>query len=153
MKISECSQLISERLNPSRLNLSTYISTENMLPNIGGISLATSLPKQSVTRFEANDILLSNIRPYFKKIFFASRGGGCSNDVICIRAKSDVVVPKFLFYALSSNAFFSYYVSKCKGTKMPRGDKQALLDYQIKDYSKEEQRHIVDAIRRDYEIR
>ena len=49
----------------------TYISTENMIPNKGGITSASSLPAIAQTQaFLAGDVLVSNIRPYFKKIWF-----------------------------------------------------------------------------------
>ena len=108
-----------------------YISTENMLPNKLGILDAESLPKvNNVKSFKVGDILISNIRPYFKKIWYAKFDGGCSNDVLVLRSK-DTNNSRYLYYLLSDDAFFNYAMKTSKGTKMPRGDKKAILEYKI----------------------
>lgn len=113
------------------LTKKNYVSTENLLPNKGGLIEANSLPTAMLTQsYKAGDILISNIRPYFKKIYFAQENGGCSNDVLVIRAKEHTN-PKFLYYVLSDNAFFNYSMATSKGTKMPRGDKIAIMQYQV----------------------
>lgn len=144
MKIREVANLITEKIDAQSLNKSNYISTENMLNNCGGIIECSSIPNGKVTRFKANDVLLSNIRPYFKKVWFSTFNGGCSNDVICIRTIG--CLPKYFFYALCTDKFIDSFSASSKGTKMPRGDKNALLDYEIPDCSFEQQCHIVDSI-------
>ena len=60
------------KIDVAILNEKTYISTENMIPNKGGVTSASSLPAVAQTQaFSAGDVLVSNIRPYFKKIWFA----------------------------------------------------------------------------------
>ena len=86
----------------------SYISTENMLPNKGGITSAASLPTISQTQeYRKGDVLVSNIRPYFKKIWKAKTDGGCSNDVLVFAAK-DGTDPDFLYYVLADDSFFEY---------------------------------------------
>ena len=145
-KINNVCKIISEKINSDLLNSDNYISTENMLPNFGGICSASSLPKGNVTSFKVNDILLSNIRPYFKKIWFSKFDGGCSNDVLVLRANNNIVMNKYLYYSLTNDNFINYYVASCKGTKMPRGNKDALLDWQINVPDLCEQQHIVNTI-------
>lgn len=124
------------------LDKDTYISTENMMPNRGGIARASSLPTVAKAQaFLAGDVLVSNIRPYFKKIWFAEFDGGCSNDVLVFRAK-DGVSKRFLYYVLADDTFFDYSMATSKGTKMPRGDKVAIMKYEIPDYTYEEQEKI-----------
>ena len=66
------------KIDVSFLNNKTYISTENMLPNRAGIATAATLPTGELTpSFEIDDTLVSNIRPYFKKIWKATFSGGC----------------------------------------------------------------------------
>lgn len=109
----------------------TYISTENMIPNKGGIERASSLPSTQYTQaFDLGDVLVSNIRPYFKKIWMAEYSGGCSNDVLVFRA-SKGCDPTFLYYVLANNSFFDYATATSKGTKMPRGDKTAIMQYEV----------------------
>lgn len=124
------------------LDEETYISTENMMPNKGGITSASSLPAIAQAQaFLAGDVLVSNIRPYFKKIWFAEFDGGCSNDVLVFRAK-DGVSKRFLYYVLADDTFFDYSMATSKGTKMPRGDKAAIMKYEVPDFTYEEQEKI-----------
>lgn len=124
------------------LNKEIYISTENMMPNKGGITSASSLPTIEQTHaFLAGDVLVSNIRPYFKKIWFAEFNGGCSNDVLVFRAK-DGVSKRFLYYVLADDAFFNYSMATSKGTKMPRGDKAAIMKYEVPNFTYEKQEKI-----------
>lgn len=101
-----------------------------MVANRGGITLASSAPLDGkVRRYRKGDVLVSNIRPYFKKIWHAGHDGACSNDVLVFEAtKCD---PNYLFWVLSSDAFFDYMMKTAKGTKMPRGDKKAIMGYQV----------------------
>lgn len=120
-----------EKVEVSSLTLENYISTENMLPNKAGITKATSLPKCNTTqRFECGDVLVSNIRPYFKKIWKAKFNGGCSNDVLVFSAKKGFD-SEFLYYVLSNDSFFDYSMATSKGTKMPRGDKKSIMNYEV----------------------
>lgn len=121
----------SEKLPASQAKHDTYVSTENMLPNRGGIELASSVPSTGcVTVFAKNDVLLSNIRPYFRKIWYASSSGTCSTDVLCFRTKAEVK-SEYLFCVLNNEKFFEFIMSGAKGTKMPRGDKRQMMSYRI----------------------
>ena len=126
----------------AELTAQNYISTENMLPNKGGITTATNLPSVDQTQaYRKNDVLVSNIRPYFKKIWHADYDGGCSNDVLVFRA-AEGVDPIFLYYVLADDTFFNYATATSKGTKMPRGDKSAIMEYGVPTLDIEAQRKI-----------
>lgn len=123
---------VNEKIDISDVSLGDYISTENMVSNRGGVVLANKLPKGKVTKFKNGDVLTSNIRPYFKKIWFASKEGGASNDVLVIRPKNETELDNlYLYHILSNDLFFSYSVASSHGTKMPRGDKDAIIQYKI----------------------
>ena len=84
-KLSDICVFRKGKVDVSKLTLKTYISTENMLPNKGGVTEASSLPTVQLTQeYKKGDILVSNIRPYFKKIWQAKCDGGCSNDVLVL---------------------------------------------------------------------
>ncbi len=120
-----------DRIDVVSLNKTNYISTENMLPDRGGITEAANLPTGMQTPyFGINDTLVSNIRPYFKKVWKAAFSGGCSADVLIFKSK-DSVEKDFLYYILSNDEFFDYCMATSKGTKMPRGDKVAIMNYSI----------------------
>ena len=118
-----------------------------MLPNKGGITKATSLPSaESTQAYKKNDVLVSNIRPYFKKIWHAECDGGCSNDVLVFRA-AEGVDPTYLYYVLADDNFFNYATATSKGTKMPRGDKSAIMEYCVPDFGIGVQRKIGSLLR------
>ncbi|WP_455071428.1 restriction endonuclease subunit S [Prevotella melaninogenica] len=132
-ELKECAKY--SNLRTSTFTKDTYISTENMLPNKGGVTSIDSIPTCKTTaKYESSDILISNIRPYFCKIWFATREGGCSNDVLVIKAKK-TIEPKFLYYVLSDKNFFNYDTITSKGTKMPRGNKNAIMKYLVPKFS------------------
>ncbi|EAA2595281.1 restriction endonuclease subunit S [Salmonella enterica subsp. enterica] len=132
-KLSDLCTFADKRVAVADLDLDTYISTENMLPNKEGITCSARLPNVSQTQaYQVGDVLISNIRPYFRKIWFADCDGGCSNDVLVLRAKNNVY-PNFLYYLLSDDNFFDYVTATAKGTKMPRGDKGAIMQYEVLD--------------------
>lgn len=129
--LEDIANYVKQRIPINECNEENYISTENMLANKQGISNANSLPTTAtVNRYENNDILISNIRPYFKKIWFADKVGGCSNDVLVIRAKNEIT-NGYLYGLLYSDEFFEHMISTSKGTKMPRGDKVAIMRYKM----------------------
>ena len=130
------------KVDVTELTENNYISTENMLSNKGGVTTASSLPRTVQTQqYQQYDTLVSNIRPYFKKIWFAESDGGCSNDVLVLRAKEGIDA-KFLYYVLADDAFFDYSNATSKGTKMPRGDKNAIMQYPVPAFDLETQQKI-----------
>lgn len=126
-------------------NIENYISTENMLPNKGGITSPSNIPNGSAIAYQLGDVLISNIRPYFQKIWQANCNGACSADVLCIRANEEVDC-KYLYYLLSQQKFFDYVMSGAKGCKMPRGDKSQIMQWKISLPPLAEQKRIADML-------
>ena len=122
---------MKEKADCSEANFDTYVSTESLLPDKKGRQAPSSLPQTGkVTIYKAGDILVSNIRPYFKKIWYADRAGTCSGDVLVFRAKQPEQ-SGYLYSCMHSDAFFDYVMKGAKGTKMPRGDKKQMLTYKV----------------------
>ena len=131
-KLGEIASFVAEKVSVQDVRLEDYISTENMLPDKGGITIASNKPQEgSATKYFCYTILISNIRPYFKKIWYANKSGGCSNDVLCFKAKDELVFSKYLYFLLSQDTFFDYVMLGSKGCKMPRGDKSHILNWEI----------------------
>ncbi|MBO1147163.1 restriction endonuclease subunit S [Streptococcus thermophilus] len=130
-KLGDISQYVTEKVDSFELNIENYVGTDNMIADMGGIEFTTSIPKSGTsTKFSVGDILISNIRPYFKKIWLSDRTGGCSADVLCIRTNR--IIPKeFVYATLARDDFFNYDVAGSKGSKMPRGDKKHIMEYPI----------------------
>lgn len=123
-----------------------YISTENMLPNKGGITQTAHVPQTgTVSIYQKGDTLISNIRPYFKKIWHATTEGTASNDILIFHP-TEKVNDLYLYYLLSDDRFFAYVMTGAKGTKMPRGDKAQILQYPVFLPSLDEQKRIAGVL-------
>lgn len=146
-KLSDICDFRKGKVDVSKLTLKTYISTENMLPNKGGITDASSLPTIQLTQeYKKGDVLISNIRPYFKKVWQAKYDGGCSNDVLVFQGNSNID-GDFLYYVLANDDFFDYSMATSKGTKMPRGDKASIMQYEVPVFDVDTQRKIASVLR------
>lgn len=125
--VSDVAEFGRGKVDVSTLNQDIYISTENMLENRGGVIRAASLPSvDTVPSFKTGQILVSNIRPYFRKIWMAGFDGGRSPDVLAF----EPTVPQtteFLYNLMYQDAFFDFMTRTAKGAKMPRGDKDAIM--------------------------
>ena len=119
------------RVNSSELNKDNYVSTENMLQDYQGIVKAKSVPEDvNVVSFSCGDVLISNIRPYLKKVWKATFNGGCSSDVFVLKA-NDNIESDYLHYVIANDKFINFVMSGAKGVKMPRGDKKQMETYSL----------------------
>jgi type I restriction enzyme S subunit len=144
--LNELADLVNEKTSLSSISTSNYVSTENLLPDYGGLANASKLPTiSSVTRFQTGDILISNIRPYLKKVWQADRNGGASNDVIVVRAKS-ALSKAYLSCIIKNDSFISYVMRGAKGVKMPRGDVDSIRGYPVRYPCEREQQIIANCL-------
>ncbi len=132
-KLADIANYISLKRDMKNITLNNYISTENILPDKGGITISSKLPSvNKVNSFKIGDTLFSNIRTYFRKVWYSTFNGGVSNDVLVIRSRDiNILDSKYLYYLLSNEKFIQYTVQTAKGTKMPRGDKTAIMNYSL----------------------
>ncbi|RVY31473.1 restriction endonuclease subunit S [Helicobacter pylori] len=127
--LQDYATLINDTIQSNEIN--HYITTDNMCQNLGGIDTFKNIniPQGKVRSFQKDDILLSNIRLYFRKVYRAKQKGGCSSDVLVFRAKH--IDSATLFAILSSQIFTDYACSGSQGSKMPRGNKTHMMDFKI----------------------
>ena len=123
-----------DRIKASQVSIDDFITTDNILQNKTGIIKSIINPKGTLIKFEKGDVLVGNIRPYLKKIWFADKNGGCSPDVLVFKSKPGYD-NEFLYYSLFRDDFFIHMMKGKKGTKMPRGDKDQILNFIISDFS------------------
>ena len=129
--VSDVSKFATGKIDVSTLSVDNYISTENMLENKGGVGFASSLPSvPKVPNFSRGQVLISNIRPYFKKIWLARFDGGRSNDVLCFESFEEDCI-EFLYNLFYQDEFFDFMMRTSKGAKMPRGDKNAIAGWKF----------------------
>ena len=129
--LGDIAKLRNENIKDNSDDSLLYVTTAHLLPEKRGLdsNLESSLNK-SGKHFYKGDILVSNIRPYFKKIWFATSDGITSNDVLIFTPKEGVDL-SYLYYLLMQDTFFDYATKTSKGTKMPRGDKSALKQFEV----------------------
>ena len=131
-KLSSIADYVTDKISSNDIALREYVTTDCILQNKKGREIATNLPPQSccLTRYQRGDVLIANIRPYLKKVWFADIDGGASSDVLVFRAKEGHS-PSFLYAVLLQDSFFDYVMQGAKGSKMPRGDKEQILRYEM----------------------
>ena len=146
-KLGDIAEFSTARISSVKLDCKNYVSTENMLQDFQGVVEAKSVPNETnVISFTCGDILISNIRPYLKKVWKATFDGGCSSDVFVLQA-TDTVAKDYLHYAVANDKFINYVMSGAKGVKMPRGDKNQMRTYQLSLPSIQEQYKIAKLLR------
>ncbi|GAA8983986.1 hypothetical protein BTM261_00180 [Helicobacter pylori] len=127
--LQDYATLINDTIQSNEIN--HYITTDNMRQNLGGIDTLKNIniPQGKVRSFQKDDVLLSNIRLYFRKVYKAKQKGGCSSDILVFRAKH--IDSTTLFAILSSQIFTDYAYLGSQGSKMPRGNKTHMMDFKI----------------------
>lgn len=140
MKLKDIAEYVTDKISSDAIDLDCYVTTDSLLQNKAGREVAVNLPPQvcTLTHFRKGDILIGNIRPYLKKIWMADIDGGCNADVLVIRAK-DGHSPSFIYALLLQDAFYEYAMKGAKGSKMPRGDKDQIMRYEIPTLSSTEE--------------
>lgn len=132
MKLSEIAKYVTEKISSENILLENYITTDNLLPDKQGRTIASNLPPQkcTLTKYAKGDVLIANIRPYLKKIWMADGEGGASNDVLVFRAK-DGYDNSFVYAILLQDSFYSWVMKAPRGSQMPRGDKNHIMNFSV----------------------
>ena len=131
------------RIAYGKIDPDTYISTDNILQNYKGAVAYEGVPNvDSIIEYHKGDILVSNIRPYLKKIWYADKSGGCSPDVLVFRPKSNCD-SRYIYYSMRRQDFFDWAMQDVKGLKMPRGKRDNIIRFSILLPSLDEQKDIV----------
>ena len=147
VKLGEIANYSDTRVSISSLTVENYVGTDNLLQSKQGkVNSDYLLDNGQTTEYVENDILIANIRPYLKKIWFAKNNGGSSADVLTIRIKDEKYLPKFVYYNLFQDSFFDYAMKGSKGSKMPRGDKKQILNFPISDFDFQTQTTIANTL-------
>ena len=135
-QLSSIAYYVTDKISSNDISLAEYVTTDCILQNKKGREIATNLPPQpcSLIRYQRGDVLIANIRPYLKKVWFADVDGGASPDVLVLRAKNGHS-PNYLYAILLQDSFFDYVMQGTKGSKMPRGDKEQILRYEVPTFS------------------
>ena len=130
MQLKLVASYSKERISSKDIDEETFVGVDNLLQSKLGKTTSEHLPENgNWTKYAPDDILIGNIRPYLRKIWFANNTGGASGDVLVIKNDFDQLDSRYLYHILASESFFEYSNGKSKGSKMPRGDKTAIMEY------------------------
>ena len=133
-----------DKIDAADIDENSYVGVDNLLQNKKGKTLSVCVPKTGrLTKYACGDVLIGNIRPYLRKIWLANNIGGANGDILVIRGNRNIITAKFLYYCLSSESFFEYDNQHSKGAKMPRGNKDEIMEYSFSIPSFKEQERIV----------
>ncbi|MEX2515474.1 MAG: restriction endonuclease subunit S [Gammaproteobacteria bacterium] len=115
-------RLSTERPSEEEQSQLPYISNEDISSWTGKLLNDHPQPTESDgRRFQVDDVLLNKLRPYLAKVYHADFDGVSSGELLCLRS-SDTVLPRFLFYVLTSKGFIDSIDAETFGSKMPRAD-------------------------------
>ena len=147
MTLGEIAKYSSTRIKSSCLCETSFVGVDNLLQDRKGKTISTHVPTEGTfAEYQVGDILIGNIRPYLKKIWYADNSGGASGDVLVIHLTNEQIMSRYLYQVLADDKFFSYNMQHAKGAKMPRGNKQKIMEYKIPLPPLSVQREIVEIL-------
>lgn len=135
-KMSELSKIVEirkEGVSPlSVADEFPYIGIEHLpRKNWGFDSYSTaSTARSNKLKFYKDDILFGNIRPYFHKVLLSPIDGICSTDIVVLKPRK-IEYLMLAFAIVYSQQFIAQATTTSKGTKMPRGDWSALINFPV----------------------
>lgn len=112
---------------------------------------AHNAPSRAQQIIQTNDVLFATTRPTLQRYCFVPEqydGQICSTGYCILRANPEMIMPKFLYYTISTKDFGIYVENNQKGASYP-----AITDSQVKKYrfplpSLKEQARIVEVLNR-----
>ena len=147
-RLGDIAEYSSSRISAEELDTFNYVGVDNLLKDKYGREDSEYVPQTgSSIRFERSNILIGNIRPYLRKIWYSDRVGGTNGDVLAINVKDKKIVDsRYLYHALADERFFEYNIKYSKGAKMPRGDKKKIMEYKFSIPPLHVQQHVVSIL-------
>lgn len=144
VRLEDIADYSTNRITAKSVDKNNYVGVDNLLADRQGKTESVYVPENgNLIEFRSENTLIGNIRPYLKKIWFANCNGGTNGDVLVIKANEDYIMPKYLYYVLSSDKFFAFDMQYAKGAKMPRGNRVAIMTYQFSLPTLDKQKEIV----------
>ena len=147
-RLRDIAEYSSRRIPAEELDTFNYVGVDNLLKDKYGRENSEYVPQTgSSTKFGKGDILIGNIRPYLRKIWYADRTGGTNGDVLAVSVKNEEFIDsRYLYHVLADERFFDYNIKYSKGAKMPRGDKNKIMEYHFPIPPLHVQQHVVSIL-------
>ena len=149
MELGELFDLVAQRHDPGDIEAELpYLGLENLetgLPTPAGFGRAGDV-SSSVTPFEPDDVLFGRLRPYLRKVVHVDRPGVCTPEILVLRARDQVVLPRYLHLLVSSETVIERCVQMSAGSRMPRTSAADLAGIEVDVPSLVVQRRVVDLV-------
>ena len=109
-----------------------YVGLEDLVSNAGGFIGDHEPRSVKSTTFVFNDehILYGRLRPYLNKVFLPDFAGHCSSEIFPLKP-NDRLNKRFLYYWLISGPIVAKITETSTGTRMPRANVNAIMDFAI----------------------
>ena len=143
---SELAVRRSEKYDPKCNAHAVCIELEHIEQETGRIIGATCADYQNSikTVCKPGDVMFGKLRPYLRKYAFVQKECVCSSEIWSL-IPTDIVIPKYLFYLIQSEAFMKA-ANVSSGTKMPRAEWSTIAKSGYPIPSKDDQQATVDIL-------
>ena len=130
-----------------------YLGLEHIESETGEIvSVSQDTPTSTTFRFGGDHVLYGKLRPYLNKVALPDFEGRCSTEIIPLKPRVGIT-REFLAYALRRPDVVKAVTEKTTGARMPRTDMNFLMSHPVVIPPENEQRRIVDILKRADSIR
>lgn len=143
---SELAVRRSEKYDPKCNAHAVCIELEHIEQETGRIIGSTCADYQNSikTVCKPGDVMFGKLRPYLRKYAFVQKECVCSSEIWSL-IPTDIVIPKYLFYLIQSEAFMKA-ANVSSGTKMPRAEWSTIAKSGYPIPSKDDQQATVDIL-------
>ena len=143
---SELAVRRSEKYDPKCNAHAVCIELEHIEQETGRIigSICADYQNSIKTVCKPGDVMFSKLRPYLRKYAFVQKECVCSSEIWSL-IPTDIVIPKYLFYLIQSEAFMKA-ANVSSGTKMPRAEWSTIAKSGYPIPSKDDQQATVDIL-------
>ena len=112
---------------------------------------STTAPSRAQQIVLENDIIFGTTRPLLKRYCIIPKEYNnqiCSTGFCVLRADENIVLPKWIFYLISTSSFYAYVEKNQKGTSYPAISDTEVKKFEIPLPPLEEQKRIVEILDR-----
>ena len=123
-----------------------YVGMEHIEQGAGSLlgTISSDDVLSNTFAFSKGDVLYGRLRPYLKKVIVADFDGCCSTEIFPIQSKE--IVASFLMYWFLTDEITNKVNATCAGCRMPRGNMNDVLKFDISYPSIQEQQSIVETL-------
>ncbi|WP_086306743.1 restriction endonuclease subunit S [Campylobacter devanensis] len=109
----------------------------------------SNAPSRAQQIVKTNDVLFGGTRPMLKRSCLIEKQYNneiCSTGFCVLRANTDKILPKWIYFMISTNSFYNYVEQNQKGASYPAITDGAIKDYEISLPSLKEQEKMVELL-------